>query len=77
MELAGVEEEEEEPRTLPWPLNLADEEDAAGGCTQENVVAEKEHLVGVVMAWSDGTVGVGVASHFDCGDAHLGFQRKD
>ena len=29
------------------------------------------------MAWSDGTVGVGVASHFDCGDAHLGFQRKD
>ena len=51
------------------------EEDAAGGCTQENVVAEKEHLVGVVVAWSDG--GIVVSSHCDCGHAHLSFWIKD
>jgi len=44
------------------------EEDAAGGCTQENVVAEKEDLVGVVVAWSDGR------RRGHCGETHLGFE---
>lgn len=44
------------------------EEDAAGGSTQENVVAEKEHLVGVVMARRDGRRRV------HCGETHLSFE---
>lgn len=46
-----VEEDEEEAAERRDEAKGESEEDAAGGCTQEDVVAEKEHLVDVVVFW--------------------------
>nr|KYP64200.1 hypothetical protein KK1_018790 [Cajanus cajan] len=64
-----VEEDEEEAAERGNEAQREGEEDAAGGCTQEDVVAEKEHLVGVVVTRSDGGV--------HCGETHLGLESKD
>jgi len=63
-----LKKDEEEAAERGNETQRESEEDAAGGCTQENVVAEKKHLVGVVVAWSDG------GRRVHCGETHLGFE---